>query len=133
GDERRHEVKPYRHKAEITSSLTRLVVRRGELIRVPLKVRNLGDAVWYNYPSETHAVKVGAHLLNEVGECLSWDFARQELPVSVRPGSEIRVNLVTKTPRRSGDFTLKIDMVKEGVLWFGEGGSSTLNIALTVD
>lgn len=133
GDERRHEVKPYRHKAEITSSLTRLVVRRGELIRVPLKVRNLGDAVWYNYPSETHAVKVGAHLLNEIGECLSWDFARQELPASVRPGSEIRVNLVTKTPRRSGDFTLKIDMVKEGVLWFGEGGSSTLNIALTVD
>ncbi len=133
GEERPYKVQRYSHRAEITSPETRLSSGRGDLIHVPLKVRNLGDITWSNLPAESHTVRVGAHLLAESGDCLKWDFARQDLPSSVEPGEETQVVLPIRAPHRRGRFTLEIDMVKEGVLWFGEKGSPTLRMPLAVE
>lgn len=133
GEERPYNVEHYSHRAEISSPETRLTPGRGDLIHVTLKVRNLGDITWYNMPAESHTVRVGGHLLAEDGECLKWDLARQDLPSSVEPGEETQVALPIRSPHRRGRFTLEIDMVKEGVLWFGEAGSPTLRMPLSVE
>ncbi len=133
GTEEFYRLKRFVHRAEIASSLSRLSAKRGSLMRVPLRVRNVGDVVWYSYPCETHTVRMGARLLDVSGEVLERDFARGDLPVSVGPGEDIRVDLVARAPRQSGDFLVEIDVVKEGVLWFAEEGSPTLRIALKVE
>jgi SAM-dependent methyltransferase len=133
GEERPCPLRRFRHKAEITSSLPRLLARKRERIRVPLKVRNLGDVTWYNLPSQTHTVRLGAHLLTASGDCLRWDFARQDLPRAVKPGEEIGLHLVPPAPTRPGNFILETDLVKEGVLWFADEGSPTLKIPLKVE
>jgi len=133
GEERPHDIRRYIHKAEMASSVSRLLARAGEPIRIPLKVGNAGDVVWYNYPSETHTVRLGAHLLSANGDCLQWDFARQDLPFSVSPGEESRADLIATAPLRRGNFIIEIDLVKEGVLWFAEQSSPTLRIPLRVE
>jgi hypothetical protein len=133
GAEEFYRLKRFVHRAEIALSLGQLSAKRGSLMRAPLRVRNVGDVVWYNYPCETHTVRMGARLLDVSGERLERDFARGDLPVSVGPGEDIRVDLVARAPRQSGDFLVEIDVVKEGVLWFGEEGSPTLRIALKVE
>ena len=133
GTEKFYRVRRCVHKAEIVSSVTRMSAKKGALMRVPLRVRNAGDVTWYNYPCETHTVRPGAHLLDASGELLSRDFARGDLPVSVGPGEDIRVVLLARAPRQRGDFLVEVDLVKEGVLWFAEEGSQTLQIPLRVE
>ena len=133
GDEIPSPVRRFIYKAEIASSTSRLFVKRAGLLRLPLTVRNLGDVVWYNYSSQTHTVRLGAHLLSANGDTLQWDFARQSLPVSVNPGEDIYLELITAAPNLRGDFLLELDLVKEGVLWFADESSPTLRIPLAVE
>lgn len=126
-------VRRFIYKAEIASSTSRLFVKRAGLLRLPLTVRNLGDVVWYNYSSQTHTVRLGAHLLSANGDTLQWDFTRQDLPVSVNPGEDIHLELLTTAPDLRGDFLLELDLVKEGVLWFTEQSSTALRIPLTIE
>ncbi len=133
GDEIASPLRRFIHKAEIAPSASHLFVKRGGLLCLPLTLRNLGDVVWYNYPSQTHTVRLGAHLLSKTGDCLEWDFARQNLPVSVNPGEDVRLDLLATAPNARGDFLLEIDVVKEGVLWFAEESSSAPRISLTVE
>lgn len=133
GDEIAFPIRRFIHKAEIAPSASRLFVKKGGLLCLPLTLRNRGDVVWYNYPSQTHTLHVGAHLLSKTGDCLEWDFARQDLPVSVNPGEDVRLDLLATAPNARGDFLLELDVVKEGVLWFAEESSSATRISLTVD
>jgi SAM-dependent methyltransferase len=133
GDEIASPARRFIHKAETASSTNRLFVKRAGLLRLPLRVRNLGDIVWYNYTSRTHSVCLGAHLLSKSGDCLDWDFARQKLPVSVNPGEDIYLDLITTAPDLRGDFLLELDLVKEGVLWFADESSPVTRISLTVE
>ncbi len=133
GDERALPLQRFQHKAGITSSVAHLSAKKEALLRIPLRMQNVGDVVWYNYPCETHTVRLGAHLLTASGECVHWDFARQDLPLSISPGEDVRMDLLLTAPRRRGDFVLEIEPVKEGVLWFAEDGSPTLRIPLRVE
>ncbi len=132
GEESPHELRRYRHSAEMSSSVTQVFAKRGGTVRLPLMMRNAGDIAWFNFVSDTHTVRVGAHLLSAGGECLELDFARSDLPRTVQPGDEVRLDLVARAPGRSGDFIVEVDIVKEGVLWFGEEGSPTLRVPMRV-
>jgi hypothetical protein len=133
GEERPYPIRRYLHKATITSPVTRSLAKRRTAIRLPLSVRNAGDVVWYNHPGASHTVRIGAHLLAPDGSVLQQNFSRQDLPRSLRPGEEVHLDLVCTAPDRCGDFALEIDLVKEGVLWFGEEGSPTLTVGLRVE
>ncbi|MDP2898999.1 MAG: class I SAM-dependent methyltransferase [bacterium] len=133
GDEIVSPLRRFIHRADIAPSTSRLFVKRGGLLCLPLTLRNLGDVVWYNYSSQTHIVRLGVHLLSRTGDCLARDFARQDLPVSVNPGEDVRLDLLATAPNARGDFLLELDVVKEGVLWFAEESSSASRVSLTVE
>ena len=49
------------------------------------------------------------------------------------PGDETELRLVVNAPRQAGDYLLEIDMLQEGVSWFGPKGSKTLRVPVKVE
>ena len=46
------------------------------------------------------------------------DSIRNKLPCDVLPGNRITMNMNIETPREKGNYTLMVDLVKEGVTLF---------------
>jgi SAM-dependent methyltransferase len=97
--------------------------RAGELV-LWLEVTNAGQAFWpsesiFPYPEGT--VMVGAYL----GEPGSRDveLPRTPLPHGIRPGETFPVAIVVPEPQLEGADRLTVDLVREGIAWFGELGS----------
>ena len=67
------------------------------------------------------------------GNTVSNDDGRAPLLRDLRPGEETELRLVVNAPRRPGDYLLEIDMLQEGVSWFGLKGSETLRLPVRVE
>jgi hypothetical protein len=70
-------------------------------------------------------VRLGAQLCDEQGAVLERDFARAWLPGTVRPGETVKVPIEVVAPKTPGRYTLKFDLVSEGIDWFEACGSPT--------
>ena len=53
------------------------------------------------------------------------DTGRTRLPRDLHAGEAINVQLSMTAPKTPGDYLLELDMVQEGLTWFGDLGSST--------
>jgi hypothetical protein len=53
------------------------------------------------------------------------DDGRAMLPARLEPGASCRVCLTVTVPIDSGEYLLELDVVHEGVTWFGDRGSRT--------
>ncbi len=111
-----------------------LLGRASERVRLPVRVRNVGDTIWLHELTPYGGyVSLGGHLLNEQGEHLTTGFARALLPRSVRPGESVEFDVGVDLPSKLGRFVLKLDMVDEWITWFAQGGSQTSGVALVVE
>ena len=77
-------------------------------------------------------VRLGAQLLDEHGHMLNRDHARAWLPRDLGPGDSADVNIEIPAPATPGHYTLKFDLVGEGIDWFEACGSPTTLKALVV-
>jgi hypothetical protein len=62
-----------------------------------------------------------------------WDGLRTKLPEDIGKGKSIDVQLALKAPVEPGRYTLVIDLVQEGALWFHETGSQTATLAFDIE
>ena len=101
---------------------------------VPVRVRctNIGNTLWLASPSGSGQVMLGAHLLDEQRRLLALDHARAPLPRSVRPGEAIEVAMTLPAPATPGRYLIEVDLVAEGMAWFGSLGSPTAGFPLEV-
>jgi 2-polyprenyl-3-methyl-5-hydroxy-6-metoxy-1,4-benzoquinol methylase len=98
---------------------------------VTLRVRNAGDRTWSQ--PDVGPLAVGNHWLDATGELmLVQDDGRSPLLQTVPPGLEWPVLLTLKAPAQAGTYVGEIDLVHEGVTWFGHKGSPTLRFTLQV-
>ena len=58
--------------------------------------------------------------------------SRTALPMALKPGAEITVNMEIKAPSRPGKYWLEIEAVQELVAWFKDKGSPGIRIEVTV-
>ena len=124
---------PRDQAAEIRSANLQLAVRPGETASIEATLVNRGATVWLKEGRHGRGfVRLGAHLLDAAGATIEQDYARAELPGDVAMNSTARVNLVVRAPRGPGRYTVRLDMVNEGIAWFAEGGSRTVDVALDV-
>jgi hypothetical protein len=87
---------------------------------VSVTVTNTGSQTW-----TPGAFSLSYHLYRS-GVLYVWDGARTALPTSVAPGQSTSLNAVIRMPV-AGTYTVRLDMVQEGVAWFGTpAGSLTL-------
>jgi len=115
---------PHLLRAEIVASLA----REGARVTGTVTIRNAGDTLWLRGVGEPGAVRLGVQLLTTERQPMSPDFARVELPSSIRPGEEHRLAVSVDLPDPHTPYVLKLDMVAEQVCWFGDAGSKPVYV-----
>ena len=100
-----------------------------------IMLRNASPVVWYarERGGEPFQLSLGNHWLDAAGREVVHDDGRAPLLFDLRPGEEKEFSMVVNAPKHPGDYTLEIDMVQEGVSWFGLKGSRTLNLPVRVE
>jgi radical SAM family protein/iron-sulfur cluster protein len=103
-----------------------LIARPGRPLRVRTRVHNLSTRA---FPATAtygrRLVRLGAQLCDARGALIDRDFARAPLPGAVGPGEAADIGIEIPAPERPGPYTLKFDLVYEGVDWFERCGSPT--------
>ncbi|MGQ0735581.1 MAG: radical SAM protein [Acidobacteriota bacterium] len=77
-------------------------------------------------------VRLGAQLHDASGAMLNRDYARAWLPGDIPAGATRQVRIDIPAPDTPGRYTLKFDLVSEGIDWFEACGSPTTTAALVV-
>jgi len=95
-----------------------------------LKIRTLVENVCERpFPAKAtygrRLVRLGAQLCDEHGTLLERDYARAWLPATLKPGHSVKVPIEIVAPKTPGKYTLKFDLVSEGIDWFENNGSPT--------
>jgi hypothetical protein len=70
-------------------------------------------------------VRLGAQLCGTDGSLLNLDFARARLPHHLEPGSSADIAIELPPIATPGRYSLKFDLVNEGIDWFEKCGSET--------
>ena len=107
--------------------------RAGEPMAATITVRNVGSALWKRSSSTgVGHVSVGVQLLDAEERVLNRDLQRVPLPHDIAPGQSSRIPFEFRPPLEPADYTVKFDMVAEGIAWFESGGSETAMRGLCV-
>jgi MoaA/NifB/PqqE/SkfB family radical SAM enzyme len=110
-----------------------LVARAARPLAVSTRVRNLSTRPFRAQASYgRRLVRLGAQLLDERGAMLNRDHARAWLPSDIEPGGQAQVAIEIPTPEQPGRYTLKFDLVSEGIDWFEACGSRPTTKRLVV-
>ena len=97
------------------------------------RVRNLSTRP---FPADAtygrRLVRLGAQLCAEDGTLINRDFARARLPRALGGGETADIALRFPALDEPGRYTIKFDLVYEGVDWFERCGSETTSRMLVV-
>jgi hypothetical protein len=103
-----------------------IVGRSGKALHVKTRVHNLSSRP---FPATAtygrRLVRIGAQLCEEDGTLINRDYARADLPATLKPGDSTPVSLHFPAVPTPGTYTVKFDLVSEGVDWFERCGSET--------
>ena len=98
---------------------------------ITVNVTNTGNQTWT--ASGANPVNLSFHILDSAGNAVVWDGARTPLGGDIAPGQSKQLPITFTAPTSSGTFTLAVDLVREGIGWFGlMGGSPASRIAMNV-
>jgi hypothetical protein len=110
-----------------------LMARAGQALHVRTRVHNLSTRP---FPAQaTHGrrlVRLGAQLCDASGALINRDHARAWLPRTLDGGGAVDVPIDIPAPGQPGRYSLKFDLVSEGVDWFEHCGSATTVMKLWV-
>ena len=104
--------------------------RAGVTATARLRLENAGSAPWRSRGRE--GVQLSYHWLDPLGNAIVWDGSRTAFPHAVRPGEAIELEVAVAAPRPGGRYRLAFDLVEEFRFWFGELGSSPLDLNVDV-
>jgi hypothetical protein len=95
-----------------------------------IAVRNLSFTDWDRRVSGL--IRLGNHWLGPDGTMLIQDDGRSALPQCVAGGTEATLVVPVTAPREPGHYLCEFDLVHEHVCWFGDRGSRTARVQVTV-
>ena len=114
-------------RAELRITNPPATLSTGERVTLNVSVKNIGEATWPGraWHAEPFQIAIGNHWLDGLGYIVSNDDGRAALEQDLKPGDTATLRLVVNAPAPRGDYILEIDVVQEGVSWFGLRGSKT--------
>jgi len=101
-----------------------------QMYALPVTVTNAGTASWT--ATGPQPVDLSYHWHDASGNTVVWDGLRTPLAADVAPGQSVTLQARVAAPSASGQFTLTFDLVREGVAWFQQLGSSPARVSLAV-
>ena len=113
---------PYRAEIHVLRNPKTATVK--ETLEIPLAIRNVGSLFWAQGGDQP--VSIGYHWLDADGNRVDAPDIRTVLPHDVAPGEWVRVRIAVGVPSVPGKFILVLDLVHEGVTWFGDKNSRTI-------
>jgi len=126
-------------KAQITCPDCPTKMRAGQVETINFKVKNMSTIEWFQRGGEINDrsdnkfyIAGGNRWLDKAGKLTSETEGHNGIPENVAPGEEIGMTLQITAPKTPGEWTMELDMVQEAVTWFGEKGSPTTKIKVTV-
>lgn len=117
-------------KARILPDQYDITAAAGEKIQLNIELLNQGSFIWLRGGS--NAVHLSYHVLDSEKKMLNYDNTRYELPRDMKPDDDVRINIGINPGLQAGDYILELDLVEEGVTWFGEKGSPTTLVKLHI-
>jgi hypothetical protein len=110
-----------------------LIARPGRKVTLKARVRNVCSRP---FPAQAtygrRLVRLGAQLCAPDGSLINRDFERAWLPGTLEPGASAQVPITVTAPDKPGRYSLKFDLVSEGIDWFEACGSPTTTKTLVV-
>ena len=99
-----------------------------------VRIKNASQFVWLKRErvGDAYQVRVGNHWLDANGTTRINDDGRSSLLRDLPPGETVELPLNVNAPAAAGHYFLEIDMLQEGVSWFGLLGSPTVRIPVEV-
>ena len=85
-------------------------------VTVPVTVKNTGNFAWS--AAGPNPVTLSYHWYDSAGRTFSWDGLRTKLLTDLAPGGSVTLNANLRYPATIGSYTLRWDLVEEGVSWF---------------
>ena len=97
---------------------------------ISVTVANTGAATWPAAgPTPVH---LSYHWLDQAGGVVVWDGARAAFTADLAPGRSAVVSLPVSSPPTRGTYTLRLDLVQEGVAWFSGQGVAPRDLSIAV-
>jgi hypothetical protein len=106
-----------------------------DTIELQVRAENIGFVKWLAgiVDGTPGIVSLGAHLLNEDGEVLRWEYGpRAVLPRDILPGETAEFALNLPAPQSPGRYVIEIDLVADAVGWFEDLGNVSLRHEIVV-
>jgi hypothetical protein len=94
---------------------------------VPMTVTNTSNLTW-----SSPVFALGYHVWDSAGRLVQWDGTRTLLPSIVQPGQSVNVQAILDLPSAPGTYTVRWDMLQEGVAWFSTKGVATKSQTVTI-
>ena len=122
-------------RADINVLNPPLTLSGGQRTNIEVTVKNISDVRWQGrqWHAEPFQIAVGNHWLDGAGSVLANDDGRTALEQDLQRGEKVTIHLVVNAPTQRGDYILEVDVVQEGVSWFGLRGSKTWRGRVTVN
>lgn len=115
-------------------SATPHTLRPGETVPLRIRLHNVSDVTWpaRGRDSERYRVTLGSRWFDATGGTVVRDDARAVLLDDLPAGDTMDLTLGVTAPPAAGDYVLEIDLLQEGVAWFGQRGSPALRFTVRV-
>jgi hypothetical protein len=109
-------------------------LRAGQSTELRVRATNTGTVPWPEDDAATgpYQLRLGDRWRDPQTDAVVLDDGRSPLTFAVLPGQAADLELLITAPAQPGTYTLEIDMVQEGVAWFGARGGTPLRVAITV-
>ena len=111
---------PAAYRASIEARVPRSL-GRGERRTLCVEIENQSPVTWQ--PTESSGILLANRWIHRKGKRKVWLDGWTALPKPLAPGERIQLELAIEAPDRGWRWTLEIDLVDEGVTWFGDRGS----------
>jgi subtilisin family serine protease len=95
---------------------------------VPVTLRNDGLTTWA--AGGPNPIRLAAHISDATGATVSWDGERSVLPNDVAPGQSVTASVIVNTPPKAGTYTVRVDLVQEGIAWLSSYGVAPAVVGL---
>jgi len=120
-------------KHRIESKVDNISVRAGETFSFELNIKNVGSSRWlHSNTYDVGVVKVGFHLYDGNFNLITFDYGRVLFDHDILPGESVSTS-ASFSIKTAGKYFIEVDLVSEGVCWFGNLNNETITLGVRVE
>jgi hypothetical protein len=116
------------YSEQITVVRQALEGKPGQTLSINVIVKNKGNFIWVK--DGPNVVHLSYHVLDANTKAIISEGLRVALPHDIRPDQQVTLPLKLQIPEQPGNYIVQLDMVQEGVTWFGDKGGERYPVGI---